>query len=60
MNKVKNIVCNYIFEHKKLTVFTCVMFLAAVIISLVPAKITQLIIDEGFMSKDYEKYYIIH
>lgn len=55
MKKVKKIIYQHICENKIIVLFTCLLFITAVITSLIPAKITQLIIDKGFIAEDYEK-----
>lgn len=52
MNKVNRIILRYIKQNIKKVAITIIIFLMGSILSLIPAKITQLIIDSGFMNKD--------
>ena len=52
MNEVNHIILRYIKQNMKKVAITIIIFLMGSILSLIPAKITQLIIDSGFMNKD--------
>lgn len=49
MNEVNHIILRYIKQNMKKVAITIIIFLMGSILSLIPAKITQLIIDSGFM-----------
>ncbi len=53
MKQIKNIIFGYLKKNRIKCIVVCITFLLASLLALLPAKFTQLIIDDGFLKKDY-------
>ena len=52
MNKVNRIILDFIKHNIRKVFVTILVFLLGTILALIPAKITQIIIDAGFINKN--------
>ncbi|MDI3508259.1 MAG: hypothetical protein PWP48_714 [Clostridiales bacterium] len=59
MNKVFNIIWDYIKTKKATTLFAIILFLMGAGLALVPAKVIQLIIDDGFGQKNFQRIIVL-